>query len=114
MKHTDWLADAAATCLKHLPWFDAGHVRSTFAPKLAAAERVTARLVGHPLLATMAFSSAAALFGAPGQANYAAANAALDAFAATQAAKGQPIASVQWGAWGAGQGPGIPCHVYSI
>lgn len=59
----------------------------------------------------MAFSSAAALFGAPGQANYAAANAALDAFAATQAAKGLPIASVQWGAWGAGQWPGIPCHV---
>ena len=59
----------------------------------------------------MAFSSAAALFGGPGQGNYAAANAAMDAFAATHIAKGLPIASVQWGAWGAGQWPGMSCHV---
>ena len=51
----------------------------------------------------MAFSSAAALLGAPGQGNYAAANAAMDSFVASQAARGLPLVSVQWGAWGAGE-----------
>lgn len=37
----------------------------------------------------------------PAQANYAAANAALDAFAAQQAAVGVAAVAVQWGAWSA-------------
>ncbi len=45
------------------------------------------------------FSSIAALLGAPGQANYSAANAALDSMAAGWQITGTPVKSMQWGAW---------------
>jgi len=49
------------------------------------------------------FSSIAALLGAPGQANYSAANAALDSMAGGWQTTGTPVKAVQWGAW-AGSG----------
>ena len=77
-------------------------MRATFAPKVAAAQKLADGLRVYLIRAAMGFSSAAALFGAPGQANYAAANAALDGFICSQASQGLPFVSVQWGAWGAG------------
>ncbi|QAT84884.1 malonyl CoA-acyl carrier protein transacylase [Corallococcus coralloides] len=48
------------------------------------------------------FSSAAAVFGSSGQGSYAAANTTLDALARKWSSAGEPVLSVQWGAWSDG------------
>jgi myxalamid-type polyketide synthase MxaE and MxaD len=69
------------------------------APKLMGAWALHRATRTCPLDFFVNFSSAAALLGSAGQANHAAANAFLDAFARHRQAEGLPGQSINWGAW---------------
>ncbi|MFC6932499.1 type I polyketide synthase [Actinomadura yumaensis] len=67
--------------------------------KVEGARRLSAATWDLDLDWFAAHSSAAALLGSPGQAAYAAANAALDALMAYRRAHGRAAATVNWGTW---------------
>ncbi|MGA8363603.1 MAG: SDR family NAD(P)-dependent oxidoreductase, partial [Solirubrobacteraceae bacterium] len=68
-------------------------------PKLDAAMLLHELTAELELSAFILFSSVTATFGAPGQGNYAAANAFLDALAAHRRARGLPGTAMAWGLW---------------
>ncbi|MEV0356190.1 SDR family NAD(P)-dependent oxidoreductase [Nocardia sp. NPDC050697] len=70
------------------------------AAKATAAGHLLELTAADPTDFVLLFSSATGAFGAPGQAAYAAANAAMDALAAAQ--RGRRVTSVGWGVWSSG------------
>ncbi|WP_435591211.1 SDR family NAD(P)-dependent oxidoreductase [Nocardia sp. bgisy118] len=79
---------------------DQDQLARMFAPKVGAAADLLALTAADPTDFVLLFSSATGAFGAPGQAAYAAANAAMDAIAAS--ADGGRVLSIGWGVWTSG------------
>ncbi|WNG36075.1 SDR family NAD(P)-dependent oxidoreductase [Archangium violaceum] len=74
-------------------------LRSVMAPKVEGAWNLHQATLDAPLDFFVLFSSSASLVGMPGQGNYAAANAFLDALAGFRKARGLTCQSIQWGPW---------------
>jgi acyl transferase domain-containing protein/NADPH:quinone reductase-like Zn-dependent oxidoreductase len=76
--------------------------RAVFMPKAFGAHFLHELTLEQPLDFFIVYSSASVLYGTPGQANYIAANASLDALCTYRASVGLPALSIQWGPWSGG------------
>jgi acyl transferase domain-containing protein/acyl carrier protein len=75
---------------------------AVLAPKIEGAQALHDALHGHELDFFVMFGSAGSVIASPGQGNYAAANAFLDAFAHHRQALGLPALTIGWGPWSVG------------
>jgi myxalamid-type polyketide synthase MxaB len=73
--------------------------RKVMAPKVQGSWNLHLYTKDLPLDFFICFSSAASLVGSPGQSNYAAGNAFMDALCQHRRALGLPGLSINWGAW---------------
>jgi acyl transferase domain-containing protein/NADPH:quinone reductase-like Zn-dependent oxidoreductase/acyl carrier protein len=84
------------------------NVERVFGPKAAGAWHLHRHARARDIDFFVLFSSASALIGTPGQGNYGAANAFLDALAHYRRASGLPATSINWGPWAdAGMAAGL-------
>lgn len=74
-------------------------MRAALAPKADAFHRCTRAASAVPLEMSLLFSSVSSITGNANHANYAGANACVDALAEQFSAMGTPVVAVQWGAW---------------
>ena len=72
------------------------------APKVTGTRVLHDTFKGHDLEFFVMFGSAGSTIASPGQGNYAAANAFLDAFAHYRQAQGLPALTIGWGPWSVG------------
>lgn len=77
-------------------------IDAVLAPKVDGAWHLHELTAGADLALFAMFSSAAGIFGTPGQGSYAAANAFLDALVEQRRASGLPGVSLAWGPWDRG------------
>ena len=75
---------------------DGESVSRVFAPKASGAWFLHKHTLQDKLQSFVMFSSIASLFGSPGQANYAAANAFMDSLADLRQSQSLPAVSIQW------------------
>lgn len=75
---------------------------AVMAPKVAGTRNLHNAFQGCGLEFFVMFGSAGSVIASPGQGNYAAANAFLDAFAHERQAQGLPALTVGWGPWSVG------------
>ena len=85
---------------------DAARFARALAPKLEGAKNLDALTADDTLDFFVVYSAGAAWLGPRGQASYAAANAALDAFAQARSASGRPTLALAWGRFAGGMAAG--------